>query len=157
MEDTNFEKEIDRVLLTHKDAVYRLAFARVQNKYDADDIFQEVFLRYIRKRPRFESDAHEKAWFLRVTINLTKSMLAMPFRKRSVPLTEAIESPQDEPLFLSQALNHLSKPDRTVLHLFYFEQFSSSEIASVMDKTDSAVRMQLSRARKKLEQYLEVD
>mgnify|MGYP002537126663 CR=1 FL=1 len=50
-------------------AVYRLAYAMTRSRSDADDVFQEVFLRYIRKPRRFESEEHRKAWFIRVTIN----------------------------------------------------------------------------------------
>ena len=56
--------------------VYKLAFARTRNKENAEDIFQEVFLRYVRKQPKFESEAHEKAWFIRVTINCSKTLFS---------------------------------------------------------------------------------
>ena len=69
-------------------AVYRLAYAMTRSRSDADDVFQEVFLRYHRSSPDFESAAHEKAWLLRVTVNRSRSLLASPWRTRSVPLED---------------------------------------------------------------------
>lgn len=62
-------KDTDQLIRKYSDMVYRLAFARMGTKYDADEIFQEVFLRYLKKYPEFHDEEHEKAWFLRVTVN----------------------------------------------------------------------------------------
>ena len=79
------------------DTVYRLAYAKTGSRADADDIYQEVFLRYLRAKPALESANHAKAWFLRVTLNCMKSFWGSPFRRRSVPLDETMpgkESPR---------------------------------------------------------------
>mgnify|MGYP000022476780 CR=1 FL=1 len=69
-------------------SVIMAACAATGNRSDADDVFQEVFLRYHRSAPEFASEAHEKAWLLRVTANRTRSLLASPWRRRSVPLED---------------------------------------------------------------------
>ena len=61
MERTDLQAETDRIVDTYSDMVYKLAYAQVRNKNDADDIYQEVFLRYVRKKPAFESTENEKA------------------------------------------------------------------------------------------------
>ena len=63
------EAEFDAALAQYGDTVYRLAFAYTRNRADADDVFQEVFLRYFRRAPAFETEEHRKAWLIRVTIN----------------------------------------------------------------------------------------
>ena len=70
------EAEFDAALAQYGDTVYRLAFAYTRNRADADDVFQEVFLRYFRRAPAFETEEHRKAWLLRVTINRAKSCLS---------------------------------------------------------------------------------
>ena len=77
--------------------VYRLAFARMGTKYDADEIFQEVFLRYLKKCPAFHDEEHEKAWFLRVTVNCCNKMHMSAWRRHTVELEENLswETPED--------------------------------------------------------------
>ncbi|GAE90481.1 RNA polymerase sigma factor [Acetivibrio straminisolvens] len=66
--------DVENVIRSYSNMVYRLAFSQTTNKSDADDIYQEVFLRYIRKRPQFETEEHRKAWFIRVTVNCCKKV-----------------------------------------------------------------------------------
>ena len=73
----------------HSDMVYRLAVARVKNKYDADDILQEVFLRFIKVKEKVENDEHLKALLIRITINCSKSMLSSSWFKRTESLSES--------------------------------------------------------------------
>lgn len=63
----------EKVIKQYSDMVYRLAFARTGTKHDADDVFQEVFFRYVKKRPVFRDEEHRKAWLIRVTINCSNS------------------------------------------------------------------------------------
>ena len=72
---------MDKVIEKYKDMVYRIAFSYCRNRSDADDVFQEVFLRYFRKAPVFKNAEHEKAWLIRVTVNCSKSVLMSPWRK----------------------------------------------------------------------------
>ena len=69
-------------------AVYRLAYAMTRSRSDADDVFQEVFLRLHRSAPGFASEEHRRAWLLRVTANCAKSLLASPWRRRTLPLED---------------------------------------------------------------------
>lgn len=68
--------------------VYRLAYSLVKSRSDADDIHQEVFIAYIKKRPGFESEEHERAWFIRVTVNFCKNLQKSAWKRRIVSLTE---------------------------------------------------------------------
>lgn len=137
-------------------AVYRLAFSQLQNTPDTEDVFQEVFLRYVEKAPRFHNREHEKAWLLRVTLNCCKDVFRSPFRKRRAQLEEAeslpVWSPEEEQL--QHHLQKLSKKDRAVLHLFYWEDMTTEQIAASLGCKPAAVRQRLKRARDRLKEYL---
>lgn len=137
--------------------VYRLAFARTRSRDAADEIFQEVFLRYVSKRPVFESTEHEKAWFCRVTINCANSYWRNPFRRKTEPLDAAAElaAPEPEEARLDEYLDRLPPEQRVAVHLYYYEGYSTPEIAALVGKSESAVRMRLMRARRLLREYLE--
>ena len=126
--------------------VYRLAYAQLRSRHDADDVFQEVFLRYHRAAPPFESEEHRKAWLLRVTANCSKSLAASPWRKRSVPL-EVYSYSQPEDSGLDAALAQLPSKYRAVIHLYYYEGYGTEETARILGRKPSTVRAQLTRAR----------
>lgn len=138
----------------YSDMVYRLAFARVKNKYDADDILQEVFLRYLRKSSPPESEEHLKALLIRITINCSKSMLTSARFKRTAALDEALstEMPDFDTL---DAVLKLPLKYRTVVHLHYYCGYSVEEISSIISAKPSTVKSQLFRAREKLQKTLE--
>lgn len=143
--------ELEQVMELYGNTVYRLAYSQLRSGSDADDIYQEVFLRYFQKRPQFESEEHQKAWLLRVTINRAKSFAMSPWRRHNVPLEDRVVFRQEEERELDEALDCLSGKDRTLLHLFYYEQLSTRDIAQMLHRKESTVRTQLTRARRRLE------
>lgn len=158
------EDIIKEVSERNVDMVYRLAYSQTKNRHDADDVFQEVFYRYLKKRPVFESREHEKAWFIHVTLNLTKTQFKSFWKTKTAEFTENedygdSESGFDEKavdrLYLQSALKKLPKKYRAVLHLFYYENLQTREIAEILQISDCNVRMLLSRARKMLKDILE--
>ena len=133
----------------HADTVYRLAYAQLRTKHDADDVFQEVFLRYLRKRPRFESPEHARAWLIRVTLNCCKNVWRSPWQKAE-PLPSGLAFPQPEEAHLDEALRLLPEKYRAVLHLHYYEGYTTEEIAAILGRRPGTVRSQLARGREKL-------
>lgn len=148
-------KNVESVMEKYSDMVYRLATVRCGNRYDTDDIFQEVFLRLVTKAPDFENDEHAKAWLIRVTINCTKKLIAATWLKRRVPLDENISFTPKEKGDVYYAVLSLPINYRTVIHLFYYEGYSSKEIADMLSKNESTVKTWLSRARALLKTKLE--
>lgn len=136
-------------------AVYRLAFSQLHSRHDADDIFQEVFLRYVEKAPAFTGPEHAKAWLLRVTLNCCRDMWRSPWRKRHVPLEEDLPFETPEEWDLHREVMALPKKYRAVLHLYYWEDLSCGEIASITGAKPGAVRQQLHRGRAKMKEILE--
>ena len=138
----------------HSDMVYRLAVARVKNKYDADDILQEVFLRFIKAKDKVENEEHLKALLIRITINCSKSMLTSSWFKRTEPLSESF-SVSDEYSDTLDSVMRLPQKYRTVIHLHYYMGYSVDEIAGILKSKPSTVKSQLHRARQKLKLDLE--
>lgn len=135
-------------------AVYRLAYAMARSRCDADDIFQEVFLRCHRSAPPFATPEHEKAWLLHVTANCARSLLASPRRRRTVPLEDVYAYTDPAASAVDDALAQLPGKYRTVIHLFYYEGYQTEEIARILGRSPSTVRAQLTRARRKLRELL---
>ncbi len=148
------DKTPEQLVRAYGDMVYRLAYAQTRSRHDADDVFQEVFLRVVQRRPSFDSEAHEKAWLIRVTLNCLKSHWRAAWRRHDVPLDDRIPCPAPEERALDDALRRLSPKARAAVHLFYFEGYTAEEIARMGGEKPSAVRTRLTRARAQLRALL---
>jgi RNA polymerase sigma-70 factor (ECF subfamily) len=142
--------ELEEVMQRYGTEVYRLAYSRLRSVMDAEDVYQEVFLRYFRKRPPFDSEEHRKAWLLRVTINRAKSHATSAWMRHTVAMDVQIPFREPEEQELDMALSKLRPDDRMLLHLFYYEELSAREICALLNRKESTVRTQLTRARKRL-------
>lgn len=134
----------------YRDRLFSAAFSVCRNAADAEDAVQETFLRYHTSTKEFESEQHIRAWLLRVTINNAKNILRALRRHETVPLedyaeTLGFETPESKWLF--EEVMALPVKYRTVLHLFYYEDFSVREIAAILHITEGTVKTRLSRAR----------
>lgn len=149
------QHEMERIYDKYHESVYRLAFAYCKNRSDAEDITSEVMLKRFASRKTFETESYETAWMMRVTINLAKDLLRS-FRYRfTVPLEDAVlifESPEESEVY--RAVMALPAKYRSVIHLYYYEDYSVAEIARVVGRSETAVQTQLYRARKLLRQTL---
>ncbi|MDP4181252.1 MAG: sigma-70 family RNA polymerase sigma factor [Bacillota bacterium] len=144
------EKDVIYTIERYKNTVFKVAFTYCKNRSDADDIFQEVFLRYFKKKPVFADEVHEKAWFIRVTINCCKKLFFSSWFKKTAPLDETIafETMEESELFYS--VMELPLKYRAVVHLFYYEDYSIKEIAELTNQKETTVSTQLQRARQLL-------
>lgn len=143
-------ERIQQVVEEYGDTIYRLALHYVKNPADAEDVVQEVLLAFFTREIPEE---RRKAWLLRVTVN--KSLDILRKQKRNVPLEEDLSDGKGEKANLSEELKELSPLDRELIYLFYFEGYSSKEIARLVKKSDGAVRKRLERAKKALKKILE--
>ena len=148
---------LESVVAEYANMVYRLAVSQTRNRSDAEDVFQEVFLRYIRKEHSFGSEEHRKAWFIRVTINCCKNFFNSAWMKRTVPLQDDIVFEMQEENDLFRKLQQLPAKYRIVIHLFYYEDMKIEDICAALNKKPSAIKMQLSRARKMLKEIIRED
>ena len=151
------EQEVSRAIDRYADTVRRLCLIRLKNEADTEDIFQTVFLKYAISHIAFESEEHEKAWFIRVTINACKDLLKSFFRSRTVPLEELLEQPAQSPqdhTDVLQAVLDLPPKYRDVVYLHYYEGYGAAEIGQILKKSVNTVYTWLVRARKLLREKL---
>ena len=142
---------IESIFNRNSATVYRKAYLRTGNVHDAEDIMQEVFLRFIKSEPTFENLEHEKAWFIRTTVNRTNSFFSSAWKRRIVPLDDdVIFYDENDNESLLDAVMSLPKDIATAIHLYYYEDMPVKEIASSMSKSESAVKSLLFRGRKLL-------
>ena len=151
--------DVEEALHTFWDMVYRLALVQMKNPGEAEDVFQDVFLRLVRYKDRIEGQEHLKAWLIRVTVNCCKKQFDSAYRRRTVPMDREIGSEQTYEMELPgdpvyDAVLGLPDDYRNVIHLFYYEQYSVREIAELLGLSETAVKTRLSRARGKLKNTL---
>lgn len=153
--------EVEQVIDRYQSMVYGLALARTGNRADAEDVFQEVFLAYVRSGKTFREEEHRKAWLLRTTVNLSRRVTASTWRKKTVPLSEREDAPVEfrapEENALWAALQELEEGYRLPIYLYYFEELSTQDIARALALRPGTVRMRLSRGREKLRELLKGD
>ena len=140
----------------YADMVRRLCLIHVKNQADSEDVFQTVFVKYVLSSAVFENDEHEKAWFIRVTINACRDLLRSFFRSRTVPLEELIDLPAEESdtKEVLGAVLELPEKYRDVVYLHYFEGYTASEIGQLMKKNVNTVYSLLTRSKKLLREKL---
>lgn len=150
------EEELKKAMDIHGDTVYRLALCRTQNCTEAEDIYQEVFLKLL-KQPSFRDEEKQKAWLLRVTINCCNDLHKSAWRTRRVPMNDIQEPvmPSENENLIWQAVAVLPDELRTVIHLYYGEGYSTEEIAKIIGKRAATVRTRMYRARKLLKCHME--
>lgn len=142
------------VIEKYFDMIYHLALSQVKNRNNADDIVQEVFLKYIQSSKTFESDEHIKAWLIRVTINCSHSFFTASWFKKTVPLEDELVFEMEEKSDVYYAVLELPVKYRTVIHLFYYEDMSIAEISRTLRIKETTIKSQLSRGREMLRQKL---
>lgn len=136
----------------YSDMVYRTAYHALCDTHYAEDVTQEVFLKLCHTLPDFESEEHEKAWLLRVTINMCKNYNKRVYAHPSVELSETIpinDEYRSDGTVLS-AVKALPEKYRTAIYLYYFEGYQIKEIAEIMKSNQNTVSSLLMRARNKL-------
>ena len=152
------EQDTKELFARYGDMIYRIAMSYRNSVPFAEDMVQEVFVRYLRKRPRFENREHEKAWFIRVAANCCKSTLSSAWFRRVCPLEEAgqMAAPlgSGEECVLYELLCTLPAKYRIVLYLRYYEEYSVGEIGEIMGVRPALVSTWLARGREKLKAIL---
>lgn len=151
------EEEVNRVIEEYADTVKRVCFLYLKNYADTEDIFQKVFLKYALSSAVSENAEHEKAWFIRVTINECKDLLKSFFRKRTVPLEEAMQQmhiENSDHLEVMEAVLKLPEKYRNVIYLHYYEGYTAPQISKILSKNVNTIYTLLTRARELLKKEL---
>ncbi len=152
------EEDAERAIEMYADTVRRICMVHLKNYPDTEDIFQTVFLKYVLHSEPFESEAHKKAWIIRVTINACKDLLKSFFRTKTVPLDQVGEIPRRDPgggNDIFEAVLSLPSKYKDVVYLYYYEEYSAVEIGRILGKKVNTVYTLLARARTLLKERLE--
>ena len=151
------EQAVNRAIDRYTDTVRRLCMLHIKNYADTEDIFQAVFLKYALSSVSFESDEHEKAWLIRVTINACKDLLKSFFRSRTISLDDILEQPAALPPDNREVLETvLALPSKykDVVYLHYYEGYTAPQISRILGKNVNTVYTLLTRSRQILKERL---
>jgi len=136
--------------------ILRLAYSYLRNMADAEDIVQDTLIQYLRKPLVFSDETHEVAWLMRVAANLSKNRIRYNSYRTTDELNEELAAEEREDLsFVWEAVNSLPVPYREIVHLYYYEGYSTMQIASILSKKESTVRSCLARGRARLKSILQ--
>lgn len=153
-------KEYERLASAYLDTIYRVAVNGCKNYADAEDVVQNTFMRLLEKENRFEDDDHARKWLIRVAVNESNSLWRSPWKRRTTSLEELKQEPvfsSPEKSDLYYAVKELPIRYRQIVHLYYFEDYNTKEVAQIMDLSETAVQTRLLRARQKLKEKLKED
>ena len=157
-----FNVDVEDAVKEYADMVFRLTMINTKNRPDAEDVFQEVFLRLLKHKNKIENQEHLKAWLIRVTIRCCHKHFASSWKKRVKPVSyellheNSYEMPSVDDSVL-QLVRQLPELYRNIIHLFYYEEYSVKEIASKLDKSESSIKTGLFRARALLKDKLQLE
>ena len=156
LQETDAEFSLEEAVTTYTQMLFRIAFSMTGSPDDAEDILQNVFLKFHLKRPAFTDSEHCKAWLIRTAVNETKDFLR--FRKRRLKLfaTAAEVLPREQDRTAMEALLALPVKLQSVMYLFYVEGYRAGEIGEMLGLSSAAVRKRLQKGREALKSiYLE--
>lgn len=149
--DARLKEEAAFLLDTYGNRILRLAYSYLHNEQDAEEVLQDTLLKYLQAAPAFESDEHQKAWLLRVAANFSKNRITYNKIRRTDELDETLIAEEREDLsFVWEAIKQLPEKYREVIHLYYYEGYSTVDIARILGRKESTIRSDLRRGREQL-------
>ena len=142
-------------LNTYGNAILRCAYSYLHNMADAEEILQDTLLKLLTAAPTFDSEEHKKAWLLKVAANLSKNRIEYNALRDCDELDESLAAEGREDLsFVWEAVKQLPTQYREVIHLHYYEGYSTEEMAQILSRNPSTIRSDLRRGREKLKSVL---
>ena len=151
------EDEFVSAVEQNKHRLYLIALSFTKSKQDSEDILQNTFIKLWKNEKPFKDKTHFEKWLTAVCVNECRNLLKSPFRKRAAEFDETsdisnFDSIENYDIF--NAVMSLPQKERTVIHLFYYEDLSVKEIAGLLKQSESAVKTRLHRARNTLKDKL---
>lgn len=145
---------LEDLVAQYENPLFRAALAILGDVPEAEDAVQDAFVRYLEKRPAFRDGDHQRAWLLTVLANGCKSRLRARKRRGTVELLDVYPAPDAGSREVLEAVMALPPRERAAIHLFYYEGYSTDEIAAILGQRPGTVRSHLSRARQTLREQL---
>lgn len=155
MSKAQINAQVERILDEYGNSILRLGYSYLKSMSDSEDVLQETLIQFMKTLPLFETTSHEKAWLLRVAINISKNKIQYNKKRNTDELSENLIADEKEDLtFVWEAVKGLPVKYREVIHLFYHEGYSTAQIADMLSKNETTVRSLLHRGRNKLKEVL---
>ena len=150
------EQEANRAIEMYADTVRRICMLHLKNHADTEDIFQTVFLKYLLSSKEFETPEHEKAWFIKVTVNACRDLLKSFFRSRTVSMEELLDQPAlaEGDSEVLEAVLSLPARYKDLVYLHSYEGYTAPQIARILGKNVNTVYTLLTRSRQLLREKL---
>lgn len=145
---------IEEKIRLYSDMVYRIAYSMTNRKVDAEDVYQEVFMKFYNNQKEFESSEHEKAWLIRVTVNECKMIHRKTLFRKEVELDENVGYQNKDDDYVFSCVKKLPEKYRIVVYMHYYEGYKVEEIAKILNSTTGTVKSQLSRSRNMLKDLI---
>jgi len=149
---------IETALEKFSDVVYRVAYSFAKHEADAQDIFQDVFMRFMKYgiEKEFDSLEHAEHWFVRVTLNCYYTFVSKAKRREEVETDPRnIKTEKKDYSTLTETVGELEEKYRIVIHLFYYEDYKIKEIAAILGENENTIKTRIARAKKMLKNKLE--
>lgn len=160
---------LQRKINTYSEMLYRIAFLQLKNNQDAEDVVQETFYQFVKRKAEFETPEHEKAWLIKVTLNGCRKVWRSAWYRHTEVVpdgkfpegkgtsgdgmeNDVLEKERNREIM--EAVMKLPRKYREVIHLFYFQQLSIKEISAITGRRESTVTSQLTRGRELLKKNL---
>ena len=157
MSDAVEQSSVKRIFDEYGEMLYKICIVMLKNTYDAEDAVQDILIKYMVKKPVFDTDEYEKAWLIRVAMNLCKDRLR--FKRKhpqiNIEILKTTYSEQSKEHKVLEILINLPVKYKEVLLLYYFEEYKCHEIGRMLQITESAVKKRLERGRNLLKKKLE--
>lgn len=152
------QEYIGNLVDKYGDMILRIAYTYLKNRADAEDAVQDVFLKTMDKAPTFCDEAHEKFWLIRTAINICKNKRNLFWNKNKCSVDDIAETASFDTYHtdsnVMKAVMALAEKYRIAVYMYYYEQYTTPEIAKLLGKSDSCIRSLLHRARGMLKDSL---
>lgn len=159
--DNVYQVDMEEAVEQYADMVYRISMTITRNESDAQDVFQETFLRLVKYKETIENEQHLKAWLIRVATNCAKSFVTDSWNKRTQGIDQTMITEQTferkEQGLLFKRIRELPQNHAISLYLFYYEEYTIQEISHIMKKNINTVKSYLRRGKAMLRKHLEED
>ncbi len=151
------EQEVNTAIDRYSDIIKRLCMIHLKNYADTEDIFQTVFLKYVLSSVCFENEEHEKAWFIKVTLNACRDLIKSFFRSKTISIDEIINLPGELPhenKEILEAILSLPPKYKDIVYLHYYEGYTAVQISKIFKKNVNTVYTLITRSKQMLKEKL---
>lgn len=159
-------RQFEQALQQYSDMVFRIAYSYFRNKEDAEDIYQNVFFKLFANKKTFHDEEHRKRWLIRVTLNECHSLQYSPWKRKRQDCEDMErllekQTGQENRKYdfldmyeVTEMLYSLPEKYSIVLYLYYYEEYSTKEIAVILKRAESTIRTQLMRGKEMLKKKI---